>query len=185
MRALTLLLGLCLALPAQAADIDPVSVMALLANAPASNAAFTETRTLAMLDQPLVAKGTLAWRPPGHVEKITISPTPESLVAEGDVITLTQGGKTRTLSLSSTPVLGALVGAVTGTLGGDLTLLSRNYTVTAKGEAQHWILLLLPKQADVQHLIQYVRISGADAHLQHVETLQASGDRSDMIIKPQ
>jgi outer membrane lipoprotein-sorting protein len=184
MKILMILLVLCIAVPARAADIGPPGVMTLMARAPASTAAFTETHVLSMLDQPVVSRGTLAWKPPAHVEKITTSPAPESLVADGDAVTLTQGGKTRALSLSSTPVLGALVAAVTGTLGGDLNLLSRYYNLTSTGDAKHWVLFLLPKQDDVQKLIQYVRIIGADAQLERVEILETDGDRSDMVITP-
>jgi outer membrane lipoprotein-sorting protein len=180
------ILGLCLAgLPAFArADIAPDAILAQLATVKTSHAHFTETRHLAMLTAPLTLTGTLSYTAPGHVEKTTLTPKPETLVVDGDTLTLANDQATRSLSLSDVPEIGALVTAMRGALAGDAAVLAQHYTLTATGDAGHWVLLLQPREAAVQHMIQYVRLGGAGDRLTEVDTLQTDGDESDMRIVP-
>jgi hypothetical protein len=166
------------------ADITPDAILSQLATVKASQAHFTETRHLAMLTAPLTLTGTLAYAAPGHVEKKTLSPKPETLTVDGDTLTLANADGTRTLGLSEMPQIGALVSAIRATLSGDKTALEKHYTLTAEGDAGHWVLLLQPTEPAVQHLIQYVRLTGSHATLGDVDTLQTDGDESDMRIVP-
>ena len=183
MKALSVAVMLVMALPAEArADIAPDAILHTLAAVKTSRAHFVETRHLAMLTAPVIASGTLTYTAPGHVEKQTLVPASETLTIDGDTLTLVNASGTRTLGVSDVPEIGALVTAMRGTLSGDTAALCQRFDLTATGDSAHWVLLLQPRQATVQHLIQYVRITGSGLSLAEVDTLQTDGDESDMRI---
>ena len=72
--------------------------MRMLAGVPQSSASFAEVKVLAMLNRPLRATGRLVYRRPAHLEKITLEPQPESLVVDGDRLTLTEAPSRRASS---------------------------------------------------------------------------------------
>ncbi len=183
MKALSVAIMLVMALPAEArADIAPDAIFHTLAAVKTSRAHFVETRHLAMLTAPVIASGTLSYTASGHVEKQTLVPASETLTIDGDTLTLVNASGTRTIGLSDVPEIGALVIAMRGTLSGNTAALHQHYELTATGDSAHWVLLLQPREAAVQRLIQYVRIAGSGASLTEVDTLQTDGDESDMRI---
>ena len=129
-------------------------LMQMLALVSESNASFVEVKTLALLTRPLRASGRLAYRRPAHLEKITQEPQAESLVVDGDKLTLTEAGTTpRAIDLNGEPIIHALVDSVRGTLSGDLAVLRRSYAVTMAGTVANWRLTLTPIDANIAGLV--------------------------------
>lgn len=159
--------------------------MQALASVPARRARFVETRTIAALSQPITATGTLVYRRPGYLAKVTATPRPEQLVVDGDRLTLAAGNEAaRVVDLASRPQLAALVDAIRGTLAGDLALLRRWYQVTMSGGPAAWRLTLTPADASVASLIRTIVIDGSGASPRMIQTIQANGDASRMTITP-
>ena len=105
-----------------------------LAAVPERHADFTEEKRFAALDRPLVAHGTLDYRRPDHLAKVTTDPISESLVVDGDRLTVVAGGApARVFQLGSEPGLRALVDSVLGVLAGDLPVLQAHYRVGLSG----------------------------------------------------
>src|SRR3954467_4074603 len=63
-------------------------LMRTLAQVKIAKGRFVERRDLAALTAPLRSSGTLLYVAPGHLEKHTLKPAPESLVLEGDRLTV-------------------------------------------------------------------------------------------------
>lgn len=159
--------------------------MRLLAAVPARAAAFQETRTLAALTAPVVSHGRLSYRRPDHLEKQTEAPVRETLVVDGDLLTLSQDGQpARTIDLDAQPALGALVTAIAGTLAGDGRRLTASYSVTLQGDAASWRMLLVPLDRQVAGLVRSITLSGAGDAVRGVDTVQANGDTDVMTIEP-
>ena len=184
MRFFLLCLGFFLVPALARADIATDEVLANLSRVKSAHAHFTETRHMAVLTQPLIATGTLAYTAPDGIEKDTLTPRAETLSVRGDMLTMTGEDGTRSLSLSDMPEIDALVTALRATLAGDRAALEKHYTVTAQGDASGWILLLQPNEPAVEHAIQYVRLSGSHDRLTGLEVRQTNGDESDMQIVP-
>jgi hypothetical protein len=166
-----------------AAAID--ELMQRLAQVPESNASFSEDKILAMLTIPLHSTGQLRYRRPAHLEKITQEPQPESLVVDGNRLTLTEANQApRVIELDSEPTIRALVDAIRGTLSGDLAALRRSYTVIMAGSVSDWRLTLTPTDARVAQLVTRTTIAGTGAALHLVQTVQANGDEMRMTISP-
>ncbi len=139
---------------------------------------------MALLDRPLESTGELLFIPPDRLEKRTLKPKPESLVVDGDVVTLERGGKRRTLRLSGNPQVAVLVESIRGTLAGDLASLTRTYSAGLQGDSSRWRLVLRPLDPALGTIVEHIEISGSEAVVRTVEIFQADGDRSVMTIAP-
>ena len=80
---------------------------------------FTETKTVAMLTQPLVLKGTLAYARPDRVEKHVTSPYTEHLVVQGDQLTLSTREGTKRMAVNSHPLIRSFIEAIRASLAGE------------------------------------------------------------------
>lgn len=148
-----------------------------LAAVPERNTPFREEKQLGALKVPLFSSGHLAYRRPAHLEKITTSPEPESLVVDGGRLTLTAGNDApRSFALDRRPEIAALVDAVRGTLAGDLGLLERQYRVQADGSLSAWRLVLQPIDDRVRQLLRAVVVEGQGTAIRSLRTELANGD---------
>lgn len=145
LRELFLLAALALSAsgaPAQNVDRDPASLLNTIgrhSSAGERRAAFVEIKTSALLNAPLESRGTLVFRAPDVLEKITTVPQRERLRIEGG--TLTVDGtpirgqlERRVIALAEVPLLVPLVESLRATLAGDLPALRRHYDVTVVRE---------------------------------------------------
>ncbi len=73
---------------------------------------------------------------------------------------------------------------VRGTLAGDLGALQRHYRVAVEGTARAWRLTLTPTEAQLAGFIRVVRIDGEGTEPRQIDTIQANGDWSRMVIEP-
>jgi hypothetical protein len=168
------------------ADAFPLAkLMASLAAVPERHATFREERHLAALTVPLYSRGTLFYRRPGYIEKVTDWPQPERLVVNGRWLTLTEGHTPpRVIDLRSQPELGTLIDALRAPLTGNLAALQARFTIQAAGTLASWALVLVPRDARAQHLLRWVQLTGQGATVTGVQLQQANGDEQVMQIGP-
>lgn len=184
--AALLLAGLVLAgLPVavHAADWDIAALMELLSRNPPGRATFNETRHLALLDRPLESSGELRFSPPRRLEKTTLAPGTETLVADGDVLTLERLGKRNTLSLRDHPEVAVFIDSVRGTLAGDRATLEKAFALSLDGETKRWTLVMRPLVPAVAKLVARIEVSGSYADIHRIEIHQPDGDYSLMTIE--
>jgi outer membrane lipoprotein-sorting protein len=176
--------GLALALlsvPAHAAwDVD--RLMQALAQNKSGRATFVEKKYIAMLDKPVESSGELLYTAPDRLEKRTVKPKPESMVLEGNTLTLERGRRQYVLALQDYPELGAFTESIRGTLAGDQKTLARIYNITLEGSEERWTLTLRPIESKMAAAVQRVVIHGSHADLRSIEIEQADKDRSVMTI---
>ncbi|MDO9402177.1 MAG: LolA-related protein [Polaromonas sp.] len=181
-RALALALALCAA-PAWAA-FDLPELMGLLAKQKSGEARFTEQRFVHGLEGPLDASGTLSFDAPDKLVRRTLSPRIETMAVEGNTLTLSRGGRTRTLALDSMPELLGLVEAMRGTLTGDGATLQRYFKGTVTGSPAKWTLDLVPLDSRLAAQVRSMRISGRASDVLGLDMEFVGGDRSAMNITP-
>lgn len=182
-HAFSALLSLCLCSTAWA-DWDVPALMQLLARQPAGRAQFVETKTLAVLDQPVVSTGELIYSPPDRLEKHTLKPVPESLVIRGNDLTVTRDGVKRQLRLPQYPEVLAFVEALRGTLVGSRALLEAHYALKLSGTERDWRLSLTPVDDRMKRWVKEIQVTGSDKGVSAVETLQTDGDKSVIRVTP-
>ncbi len=179
-----LLLFAALALPAYAAE--PAwglqELMIDLGRVKQAKGTFVEKKYLKMLNAPLESSGQLIYTAPYRLEKLTLSPKPESMVVDQDTLTVEMRGRKRSLQIQDYPVLWAFVESIRGTLKGDLSALQQFYQVKLEGTRQSWQLHLQPTEKKMVALIQTILIRGSKDRVNAIEIAEADGDRSIMTV---
>ena len=170
------------ALPAPALELDTVA--ALLAERRSGETRFTEERTVSGLDGPLRASGTLSFSAPDRFARHTIEPRAESMVVDGNVVSIRRNGRTRQMTLDAVPELTALVEAVRGTLTGNAATLQRHFRVRIEGSTAQWTMTLVPRDDRLAAQVRELQIVGQRGELRTLQLWLAGGDRSLMTIEP-
>jgi outer membrane lipoprotein-sorting protein len=179
--ALALLLAL---LPSPVWAFDLPELMGLLAQQKKGEATFTEQRFVRGLDGPLNASGVLSFTAPDRLTRKTITPRPETMSVEGNTLTLSRGGRTRTVELDSMPELLGMVEAMRGTLTGNAQSLQRYFRSTLTGTSANWTLDLQPIDERLAAQVKDLRLTGRGGEVLGVEMEFIGGDRSVMFITP-
>lgn len=187
-RVCSALINLILALllcggPANASDWNLDVLMEQLAQRSSGQATFSETKFLAVLDEPIEQTGTLAFAP-GRLEKFTQRPHPERMTVIGDLLTVEIGPerKQRQLRLHRYPALWGFVEGLRATLTGNLEVLRRFYQIELHGSVGDWELVMVPSQSEMAAVVRLVSIRGGLGRIAVIELVQTNGDRSVMRI---
>jgi outer membrane lipoprotein-sorting protein len=185
-RALALLAFGCVlpAAPCAAAAFDLAALMQMLARVKAGEATFTERREVAMLDQTSEVSGRLSFQAPDVFVRETLKPRHERLAVNGNVVTMTQGTRSRTMALDAAPEANVVVEAIRGTLTGNRETLERYFEASVAGSPEQWSLELVPREARLRGQVASVRVTGRDVAVREMQVLLADGDRSVMKIEP-
>lgn len=183
LAAIALACGLVPAPGAIAADWTVARLMDLLARSKPGLATFNETKFIALLDRPVESSGELRFTPPHRLEKRTLAPGSETLVADGDTLTMERHGKRHTLALRDHPEVAVFIDSIRGTLAGDQASLERVYALAIEGDERRWNLALRPLTEATARLVSRIEVSGSRADVQRIEITQADGDRSLMLIR--
>jgi hypothetical protein len=176
------LAGLLAAGTAQALDLP--ELMGLLAHRPSGQARFTEQRFVKGLDAPLTSSGLLEFQAPDRFSRHTLEPRDESVRVEGNTVTFSRGGRSRSMALDAAPEAAVAIEAVRGTLTGDAGALQKWFRVSVAGEPAHWTMELVPQDAKTAGPLAAVRVEGRRAALDTIETRLADGTRTVMTITP-
>lgn len=171
------------ALSAQAAGWDIDTLMRGLAKHEGGRARFVETKTIALLDKPVIATGELNYVPPARLEKRTLTPRQELMVLDGDNLRLERGKQVFTIRLSDQPEALAFVDSLRGTLAGDKAALEKNYKLRLSGSEQKWTLDLLPDDQRIAAFVVRITFGGTKNRVEWIRYLQADGDSAVMTIE--
>lgn len=180
--------AIALAVPAHAADTAPAwnldRLMSTLAQHKSGRATFTETKYLSIATQPVESSGELVFVAPDHLEKHTLSPKPEHLVVDGDMLTVERNNRKFTLALARYPELGAFIDSIRATLAGNRFALEQVYKVALSGRGDDWTLTLTPLDSRMLKVVSTITLDGTRDVLRSVAIRQADGDHSVMRLQP-
>ncbi|GAU00474.1 outer membrane lipoprotein carrier protein LolA [Burkholderia stabilis] len=180
--------AIALAAPAQAADTGSAwnldRLMSTLAQHKSGRATFTETKYLSIATQPVESSGELVFVAPDHLEKHTLSPKPEHLVVDGDMLTVERNNRKYTLALARYPELGAFIDSIRATLAGNRFVLEQIYKVALAGRGDDWTLTLTPLDSRMLKVVSTITLDGTRDVLRSVAIRQADGDHSVMRLQP-
>ena len=90
-------------------DWDVAQLMQLLAQNQSAHSGFVETKSIAILDKPVISSGELFYTAPDHLEKRTLKPKAETMVLDHGTIFITRGSKNYRLHLQDYPALAAFI----------------------------------------------------------------------------
>lgn len=169
---------------ARAAQWQLDDLMQLLAQTKSSQARFVERKYISMLDKPVESSGELSFTAPDRMEMRTLKPKKQSLLLDGNQLTMEQDGRQQTVSLRSYPEVAAFIEGIRGTLAGNGQALQASYQVHLVGTPARWQLMLVPRELGMSRIISRVRIGGSQGAVTLVAYDYADGDRSEMQITP-
>ncbi len=172
-----------LALPACAA-FDVGQLMDDLARHKGGKAKFVEKKYISLLDKPVVSSGELTYTAPAFLEKRTLTPKVETLRLEKDLLSIEREKQKISINLASQPEALAFIDSIRGTLTGNRAALEKNYLLSLSGNADKWVLTLLPSDQKIAALVLRITVSGSKNQIRSIEYLQADGDRAVMNIEP-
>ena len=186
LRTLFALLFTLFACSAQASNnaYDIGQLMAELATHKGGRALFVEKRYIAVLEKPVMASGEMVYTPPSYLEKRTLQPKVETVILDGDRLSLERDRRRLTINLARQPEALAFVDSIRGTLAGNREALERSYALSLRGGSNQWVLTLLPSDQKIAALVQRITVSGAHNQVNRIEYLQADGDRMVLDIQP-
>ena len=144
---------------------------------------FVEQQFLHMLKRPVESYGELIYDAPNHLEKRTIEPRAETLVVDGEVLTVQRGRRNHVLDLKAYPQILPFIESIRATLAGDRAALERLFRLEFTGSEMRWTLLLTPLDAQLAKTVASIRIDGSRDELSKVEIRQSDGDRSLMTLR--
>ncbi|MDA8093103.1 MAG: outer membrane lipoprotein carrier protein LolA [Betaproteobacteria bacterium] len=182
--AAAILCFLTLAVPtARAGDWRVPQLMQLLAQNKSGTATFVEKNYLSVLNKPVISSGDLSFVAPDKLEKRTLTPRPETLTLDGNILTIALPGKRpMTVSLRQHPEIAAFVESIRGTLAGDLNALQAFYTLKLGGTPERWRLTLKPKSERLARIFDRIVIRGTQADIRFIDLDERDGDHSEMAI---
>ncbi len=169
---------------AQQSAFDLPQLMQALAQVRAGEAAFTEKRSVAILERTLESSGRVSFEAPDTFVRETLKPRREKIAIVGNTVTMSLGTRSRSVPLDSVPEAAVIMEAVRGTLTGNREAIERNFTAGVSGTAQRWSLELKPREPRLRELVIAVRLSGEKALVREVSVAMADGDRSVMTLEP-
>ena len=169
--------------PFSTTQFNIAQLMTNLAKNPQVAASFTEKKFISILEQPVESSGELLFIAPARLEKRTLKPRLETMVLDGDTLTLERGKRKHVLQLKDYPEVAGMIESIRATLAGDRRALERVYHLALEGDSERWTLQLTPLDAKVGKIIARIRMEGARAMVRSVEILQADGDSSLMTIE--
>jgi outer membrane lipoprotein-sorting protein len=165
-----------------ASDIDMPSLMQLFAASKSIKAEFVERKYLRVLDAPVESRGDLLFQAPSRLEKRTQQPRTETMLIEGNKVSIERGTFKRSMSLDDFADMASLVQSLTATFRGDQAGIEKYFNWRLTGPASKWQLVLKPKNSKLFVMLQEIRLSGIDNYVHTVETTLTDGDRSLMTL---
>ena len=162
--------------PACAWDIN--DLMRLMSENPGGKANFVETHKIAALKKPIQSTGYLIYTPPAHLERKTLTPKPESLVLDGDILRYESQAGIVSLNVKSQSGVGCLVDSILNVLSGNKPRLEKDYTLSLSGTPQRWLLELKPIDQKLSEFISNISISGHGNTVMSFNYIQDDGDKS-------
>lgn len=196
-----------------AAEPDPAGLLAAIGEASRAGerrATFVEIKSSTLLTQPIESSGTLRFRAPDLLEKVTVAPQRERVTIDGDRVSIESIGsngeiRQATLRISRASQLAPLIESLRATLAGDVAALSRHYDIgllavrpkpdvpasdaarriakTLEGPTA-WTLQMTPRDSALRASVQSVLLYGVGREIGLVEFVEAAGDRTQLWITP-
>ena len=129
------------------------------------------------------SSGELLFVPPARLEKRTLKPKVDTLVLDGDALTIERQAQKHVLQLRDYPEVAGMIVGIRATLAGDRKALEQVYHLDLAGSRDHWTLVLTPLDARVARVIDRIRMDGTRDEVRTVEIQLVDGDRSVMSVR--
>ncbi|MCL2524630.1 MAG: outer membrane lipoprotein carrier protein LolA [Betaproteobacteria bacterium] len=169
---------MCIAVPAQAAG-DPAllrTIQSQLADDMVVHGDFTQTRQLAGVKKPLLAKGAFVVEKTRGVLWRTLTPFPQTMrVTQGEILQKDGDRVLMLLRADQEPAVNAISRVLFSLFAGDLSALAEFFDYTGRAGSSGWQLSFTPKNDGLRAVIGSMALEG-DKVVRRVTLTSAAGD---------
>jgi outer membrane lipoprotein-sorting protein len=145
------------------------------------SAHYVQTKTLALLEEPIRSTGVFAFQRPDRV-LWRIDDPPFEVRVEGDEVRLPAGGDATMPSMP--PGLEALLGGISAMFTGDMETASRRFEIEAAQHDEGVVVRMVPKRSVDRRLIGSIRLTFVSAalELRRIQLEESVGDRLEILF---
>ncbi|MDE2271631.1 MAG: outer membrane lipoprotein carrier protein LolA [Xanthomonadaceae bacterium] len=170
------------AAPVSAGDLAE-SLLAGMAKTPPVSTPFVEVSYRGVLDQPLIVSGTLRWLGGDRMERDIAKPFSEvAKIGDGQVSVQRGDREVHSMPLSRAPQVGAMLAGFRALLGGDVSSLQQDFTLSAVGGEARWVISLVPKTGQLKQQLVSIVIDGRGHEPRCLTVRNTNGDSSITLV---
>ena len=159
------------------------SLLASIAKTPPVSTPFVLVSYRGVLDRPLVVSGNLRWLGGDSMERDIAKPFKETAkIADGTITVQRGGGEVQRMPLARAPQAGAMLAGFRALLGGDVSALQEDFTLSAQGSTAHWVITLTPRTDALKRQLTSLSIDGRDHEPRCLTMTDANGDSSITLV---
>lgn len=145
---------------------------------------YTESRTLSLMSEPLLSKGSILYARPDRLRMATTSPSRQTVTLVGTRLTVVHHDLDRreTMELDRNPIARAVTGNILRVLSGNIDTLGGEYRCTASPvDGGGWRLGLIPLKEPMSKVMRSMTVTvGPDRLVREVLMEEVGGDSSTM-----
>lgn len=166
---------------AVSSQVDPhgEALLERLRTVSSLSARFTEKKQIALLDAPLISKGSLFYLRPANLVRRIDFPEKSRLRLQHSKLELAGPTGASKIDLDSQPAVRELIVSFLYLLEGNAAALRRNYRLSLKsGRNDAWTLELHPSTPALRKLIARITLAGRGLQVQSLVVNETTGDVS-------
>jgi outer membrane lipoprotein-sorting protein len=161
-----------------AAPVSLDSLMAQFRALPGLQAKFHEVKKLTLLKAPLTSEGSIHFAPPSTLVRRTTGPADSTLVVDAHEVRFFDAESSQSIPLEGNPVVRLFVDAFLKVLEGDRAALEKIFTIELKPAAKGWTMVLLPRMAPMNEVIERLVLEGDGVILRKLLLREKGGDET-------
>jgi len=159
------------------------SLLAGIAKTPPASTPFVQVSYRGVLDRPLVVSGTLQWLGGDRMQRDIDKPFKETAkIGEGELSVQRGSGDVHRMPLARAPQAGAMLAGFRALLGGDVSALQQDFTLSAQGGSAHWVITLAPRTTQLKRQLVSIVIDGRAHEPRCLTVTDANGDSSITLV---
>ena len=163
-------------------DVAFRALMKSLATVQDSRVAYTEIKSLSILQETVRQTGVLSYMAPDTVIREVLEPENETYTIQENTLVTERAGKLETTDLATVPLLAAFVESFRGTLSGNAESLQEYYLVEFSQDGPGWRMQLQPRSRSLARFVEVIIFAGQGAQIDRIVIREANGDQSDMLL---
>jgi hypothetical protein len=161
-----------------------MQVLSAVSAKPLDATPFFERRMSSLYSRPLESKGTLSYKPPGTLEKLTTSPIRERVTVAADLITIQSGDSAavKVIKLEGQPNLQAFTKGLRAVMAGEIKPIRQYFDPLMTGSFAQWNLKLVPIDSALKRALKQIIVTGQGAQVRVIETTELGGDVNELTL---
>lgn len=166
-----------------AANDLAATILSDMAHKDSAQTPFIDVNYRGMLDRPLITTGTMKWLGGDQLERDIDKPYQViAKIGNGQLSVQRAGHPVQTTPISRAPQIAAILTGFRALLGGNITQLSQDFSVSAAGNTSKWVLTMTPRHDELKQRVQSIVIDGRDDQPRCMTMLEADGDTTITLL---